>query len=136
MTKLILLTVLALYSPFVNAQKHSLDIVCCTYHFQRKGYNENNVGVIYKYKVRHNTYMGLGRYRNSEGTYSNLVGIENRLRINSTITFKLSIGIVSGYERGTSAFILPTITLYDKLNISIIPLKTGGVSMSYTAVKW
>ena len=137
MLKTLIIAALALFMAVPATQADELDILCCTHHFLRdRGFNENNLGVIYKYNIYNNIHIGIGRYHNSENTYSNLIGIENRWKINNTLSFKLPAGIVTGYRDGDRFFVLPTLTLYDRINFSLIPITEGGISMSITAIRW
>lgn len=116
---------------------NTVDLVCCTYHFNRGAeYEEVNPGILYSRWISQDLAITGGYYHNSEGTSSQSIGFTHKMNLNADVAISLGMGFVAGYKRGLSPYILPSIS-YKRVNFIIIPLpKSGGVNLSIRALEW
>ena len=115
-----------------------VEVLIGSYHEDREAnYNENNLGLFYShYYSPERDFIFAGRYHNSEYQMSNAIGVGKQWKINSLVDVGFTIGAVTGYKRGTTPFMLPSITLYDTVVIRGIPFKGGVISLSLIATTW
>ena len=117
---------------------NKLDIICCSYHFNRDaGYNELNLGLKYTHYYHQHRGLHIGGYKNSEYNMSYFVGIEDSWELSEDFAVSLGAGIVTGYERtNILPYILPTISYKDTLHLTVFPVDDGGAAMALTTFRW
>lgn len=120
------------------ATSNTLDITCCTYHFNRDAdYNESNYGVKYNHYYHQNNGISIGTYYNSDYLQSYFVGGVYTKKLYKDFSWSIDYGIVSGYRRSKFLpYIIPAISYKNRVHLHVIPFSEGGMSLSFTAVKW
>lgn len=146
MIKTLMFVWMVAFSGMVNADD-SLYLVCCTYHFEdtyrdwddgeKKRLNNFNPGLIYTHDLDTYYSVMVGGYRNSERGTSYMVGAVHEWQLPPEwLSFKLSGGLVFGYERGTVPFVVPSFQLWDRVDVMFLPVSNGGVSVSGKILEW
>ena len=118
------------------AKADSIDFLCCSYHADREtDYNERNYGLFYK-----SDKLFIGAYKNSEYHSSFVIGGHKSFYRNEYVELSINYGAVTGYEYyPVLPFVLPEITLFDTVNLYIVPdptTKELNYALSFTVAKW
>jgi hypothetical protein len=127
---------------------NELDIVCCSYHINREpGYNEFNVGVLYKRHYYHHWWLNVGAYRNSNYKTTYAAGVIYRWPVSKKLDINIYANILTGYKHDIVGHfsiggerivpvILPTLTYNKWLNLAAYPVDGGGMAVSFTIARW
>ena len=142
--------VLYFISTDSDGTENKLEFGCCTYHFQRDmGYNEFNYGLIYHHQVADKWWLSAGGYKNSDYTTSLFVGGTFEYPIHKDWTLAFAVGALSGYDNDLPLkidfnalgerwlpIVVPKFIYKDTVNLYIIPVDGGGVSMTFTLINF
>lgn len=145
---LITSSAIAASSSFDQSKRNELDLLGLSYHMDREaGYNEFNLGLVYKRKYYHRWWLNAGGYRNSNYKMTWTVGVMYRWPLSKKLDINIYANILTGYRHDIVGHfelagerivpvILPTLT-YDKwLNMAAYPVDGGGVAVSFTVARW
>jgi hypothetical protein len=96
-----------------------ISLVCCTYH-PNHDLNDINPGLLYRHFVNDDTFVIGGGYYNSFEKTSLLVGAGREFDVNKHLSFSVSAGYITGYEK-TNIFFMPSFIIKDRAAISLMP---------------
>jgi hypothetical protein len=76
----------------------------------------------------------VGSFKNSFSRQATFISYGPRWKIGDHAEISLPIGLTTGYQEGPSPFALPTLTIWETVNIHTVP---GVVyAMSFNILRW
>ena len=131
-------------SDLVEAAENEVDFMCCSYHIDREaGYNERNVGWLYKHKLGNHLWVNAGQYKNSDYRTSRLIGLMYRHKLSQNWDLDIYADVLTGYNHpvighsGNSTLaVVPVLRYKEVLNLTAYPQDKGGLALSFTVIKW